>query len=70
MTRSRYDEDIYSTNRSLVVDGASAVPRGPGLGIKVNEAEVAMPLSNLTMPSYLNVAMLRLDPSHGYPDAL
>ena len=34
------DEDIYSKNRIPVVEGASPVPRGPGLGYEVDESEI------------------------------
>ena len=34
------DEPMYTTNRIPVVNGSSPVPEGPGLGYKVDEAEL------------------------------
>ena len=34
------DEPMYTSGRISVVNGASPVPEGPGLGIAVDEAEL------------------------------
>jgi hypothetical protein len=73
----QYDEDIYSSKRIPTINGASPVPRGPGLGYEVDESEIrrmAMQAGS-TIPRHIGVLTMAdgskyYGPSYLSPDQL
>lgn len=63
----QYDEPMYTTHRIPVVNGSSPVPEGPGLGYKVDEAELRR-MSRVTpveIPRHLGVLSIGTDCYYG-----
>ena len=63
----QYDEPMYTEHRIPVINGSSPVPEGPGLGYKVNEAELRRMsrLTPLAIPKHLGVLSMGTDRYYG-----